>query len=62
MQLFNGYIQTGTQSLTSIRDPFDTRLNKSAYFISFELDPKWSWLLETNPMSDWAIVTQRGKC
>lgn len=34
-------------------------MDKSAYAVNFELDPKWNWLLETNPMSDLAIVTQR---
>lgn len=34
-------------------------VNKSAYAVNFELDPKWNWLLETNLMSDLAIVTQR---
>lgn len=37
------------------------RLHKSAYFINFELVPRKNWLLETNSLSDWAIVTQRGK-
>lgn len=38
----------------------DSQLNKPILFIN--LDPKWKLKLGLQPMSDWSVVTQQGKC